>query len=408
MPKKSRRTTFLYSLVSVSKRKGRILRGVNVRASLIVLIVCFFGVVISGCITPSQPQKNETSPTTVSPPPVQPPKPAENETQVLKGCAGKPLPEEKDNCFLNEGKAGNLTACEQVENVITRNNCFYGAARALNSSSICDNIRSYTEKISCIEEIRPPCTGLENESKAACLAKRYNDAGKCGEYGDACVYEYALSKANASACTLISSSLKKYECQAILTNDLAYCYTPPASDNTTRDACFTNVAKQKNDSSICAYAVTRMYVNLCYEYFALASNDVKLCSKKYDELDRDDCYAALARQTGNASSCGLIVSGFVDKALHDVCYDDVARKYGDPAACSGIKRDYYRYNCYAAVIEGQYEFSKASCDAIPAKDAQWKDNCYSRLAKKTGDKTLCASIQDQSLKNTCLGIEEQI
>lgn len=372
------------------------------RASFIFLVL-FAGFLFAGCLgQPPQPAVNETVSPPVTPPVVQPPLQANETAPILEGCAGKPLAEARDACYFAEGRTGNVSACEQIENVLTRNNCFHDAARALNASGICENIRNYAEKVSCIEEITPPCTGLENESKAVCLAKRYNDASKCGEYGDACVYAFAVDKLNLSACALVFNNVKKYACQAFVSNDLAYCYTPQATDNTTRDACFENVARAKNDSTICAYTVTRLYINLCYEYFALSFNDASLCARKYDEMDRDDCHAALARKTGNASLCALIESGFVNKTLTDVCYNDVAKNTGNPSACSGIKRDYHRYNCYATVIEGgEYEFGKAACDAIPSRDYQWKDNCYYRLVRKGGDKSLCASIQDEALKATC-------
>ncbi|MBI5159469.1 hypothetical protein HY992_05090 [Candidatus Micrarchaeota archaeon] len=371
---------------------------------LALLVPLFACLLLFGCFgqEPVKPVENNTVPPAV-PLIIIPPNTTQNTTvPVLEGCAGKQSAEERDACYSLEGGKGSVEDCEKVENVVTRNSCFYSAARSLNFSGVCESIRNYAERTACIEEINPPCSLAENESKALCLAKFYNNAEKCGDYGDSCIYDYASSTLNLSACSLISSTLKKHACQAFVSNDLSFCQNLPATDNTTRDACYTNVAKLKNDSSLCYYAVTRTYVNLCYEHFALANNDASACSKKYDEFDRDDCYSVLASRTRNASVCGLIVSGFMNKTLADVCRNNVAKDTGKPETCSGIIVNYHRYNCYAYIVESpDADYGKESCDAIPAKDTSWKDACYSRLSKKTGDKTLCEQITDSALKETC-------
>lgn len=365
------------------------------------LSVCLL---LFGCLGQGEVKPVEnTTPPIIPPPIVTPPIQTQNNSvPVLEGCAGKQSAEERDLCYSIEGSKGSVEDCEKVENVVTRNSCFYSAARSLNFSGVCENIRNYAERVACIEEISPPCSTAENEAKPLCLAKYYNNASKCAEQGDSCVYSFATERLNLSACSLISSTLKKTACQAFVSNDLSYCQNLPSTDNTTRDACYDTVAKLKNDSTTCYYTTTRTYVNLCYEHFAFANNDASMCAKKYDEFDKDDCYSQLASKTGNVSVCGLIVSGFMNKTLADVCRNNVAKNTGKPEACSGIIVNYHRYNCYAFVVESpDSNYTKESCDAIPAKDTSWKDACYNRLSKRTNDKTLCELISDSMLKETC-------
>jgi len=83
--------------------------------------------------------------------------------------------------------------------------------------------------------------------------------------------------------------------------------------------CYTNLAIDQKDSSICARLSGLASVNGCYKEVAVAARDAGICAKIDDGLLRDSCYNRVGSLTKEKATCDKIN----DATAREGCYTEI-------------------------------------------------------------------------------------
>ena len=83
--------------------------------------------------------------------------------------------------------------------------------------------------------------------------------------------------------------------------------------------CYTNLAIDQKDVSICAKVAGLASVNGCYKEVAIAAKDALICAKIDDGLLLDSCYNRVGALTNDKSVCDKIK----DVSLRNGCYSEI-------------------------------------------------------------------------------------
>ncbi|MCX8195380.1 MAG: hypothetical protein N3G22_04730 [Candidatus Micrarchaeota archaeon] len=160
-------------------------------------------------------------------------------------------------------------------------------------------------------------------------------------------------------------------------------------------ACLIDLAKIKEDPSICEKIVTddpfdRAY---CYIVFAEWKKDVSHCVVINDSIYKDDCIGIVAGATKDASLCSKINS----PGIQERCFTELAILNEDASICDYINISYAvrgKDPCltYVALLKNQ----ESMCDQLHYSD--WKNFCYKQLSKARKDTILCTTTFSVAVK----------
>jgi hypothetical protein len=137
--------------------------------------------------------------------------------------------------------------------------------------------------------------------------------------------------------------------------------------------CKSDVAVAKGDPSICADLNDDEVLDSCYSQIAEAKKDVALCDKVRREENKVGCLSALALSKNDASICSKIYS--MRPYDGDLCYSKLAEQNGDASMCekvAGVGRDY----CFERVAAGEKD--ERICERIINREE--KDICIKGVA----------------------------
>ncbi len=269
-----------------------------------------------------------------------------------------------------------------------------------------------------------------------------------------CISQVAVLKQDLDICSNLRNSVVRDLCQrkvntriAEETGDETYCEDneESLSDNL---ECYYNVAVSTGNYKLCEYLEEASYEELsnrCYElvmikkqeeYFEVKEVDVnrdylEYCSFSYGDLEDDyeeqqfselkckikltrdyslcqgiiskdytaDCYNYILSLTDNSNICGELV----DPYNINTCYKNFARKLKDPTLCSKLTNEYDGDVCVVDLSNANPGMISVKEEAVLCSQMNaGKDNCYSKLAIKTKDKTLCNQISSTDGKTNCL------
>ena len=124
------------------------------------------------------------------------------------------------------------------------------------------------------------------------------------------------------------------------------------------------------------------------------------CQQIADLFDRTECYTDLAIEESDASICG----DATHEGVRYQCYAIYAERQNDLEACEAIPTD----SDEASVLHG----ACISDVAAIRSDAQLcarvepesiRDGCYLKIAEATADRELCEKIVDRGLRSLCSG-----
>ncbi|MDD5111766.1 MAG: hypothetical protein PHG85_04425 [Candidatus Altiarchaeota archaeon] len=157
--------------------------------------------------------------------------------------------------------------------------------------------------------------------------------------------------------------------------------------------------EKEDDSAVCDKLSTGTYTgsysnirDQCYFGFAISKSDGKLCLKVIDSYTRASCFSTLAMNLNNMSICDLAGGS------KDDCYEALAGKLKDPSVCAKITSRYDKDTCYLNMVYTVRE--ESICLGISSQ--QTKDSCYSTLAYYTYNSEYCSKITSVPTQDTCL------
>ncbi|MFH1029941.1 MAG: hypothetical protein V1770_01635 [bacterium] len=137
-------------------------------------------------------------------------------------------------------------------------------------------------------------------------------------------------------------------------------------------------AKNSMNADICRQMAEEEEKDLCMELIAIKAGDEGRCSKINDEKVKKDCVSRIRFDEGVGSKNMKLCSSIEDVYLRDACALKIITDSG---------------------------YSREDCDIM--QDGRQKDLCISEilLNASVNDKTVCASIPLEDLRQECEGIK---
>jgi len=144
----------------------------------------------------------------------------------------------------------------------------------------------------------------------------------------------------------------------IIINSIDTCKN--ISDYKERDACYTDVAEQKRDPSIC-YTKVSGYTSVqdCFKKVAVLEKDVNLCeSGVFLGGSINWCYRSLAEATKDADVCNRIRDFNTPPTdeLNNICFLAVAYLKQDSSICERITDEETLNRCHDFLDSGNPRF----------------------------------------------------
>lgn len=322
------------------------------------------------------------------------------------------------------GCSSEVMDCDQVNESASKAFCYQGLAYSQGNSSVCEliddemgTIKDYCYvAIAGIKGNDSICTGIKNTTNAdKCYlssAQTSANLASCGyiveqETKDWCYQEVAEKTLDPSICAGIESQAYKDSCYwglAVKKPDSSLCAMARAEDDPDMESCYTNVAEESDNVSICdlipgasgkADCRKRTYAQ---HFLMLNEKDISVCEnipgdvpENLHGLYADECYLTFAQGFGNTTMCEQIES----PGLKDDCYYGFAVYGSRSEMCGLIENPAKQGDCYR--ISASKQKNDAVCELIESQD--YKDLCYGELAGMQLDATLTDHIEDPTYKD---------
>jgi hypothetical protein len=346
-------------------------------------------------------------------------------------CDGYPFSVEEDGkskCYsaVAISKADN-SICKKLNQSYHKNYCLNALAMARKDASVCEEISLDYWKASCRSDVmREKAGGCANTPEGCYSASPpKSDLTVCEKIRfanerDACYYDAAKSSNDRSICLKITDDSKQNQCYwefgAVNMVDSSTCDGMPTWS---KDDCYSRMAQQKKDASICS-KISNATVqetcrgiigssisgssscdslsagearDQCYYKSAEKSTVILACEKIQSSGWKDDCLLKVAENRRDADTCLLIKKN----ETMDNCYLMVGQATKDPNVCLKAPTSRSKDSCYAGVAPQLLDSSL--CDRI--SDQYSGDNCYANVAPGTGNLSLCDKIGQRDLKDIC-------
>ena len=385
------------------------MRNIALLAFISVFMLFFFGCVSN----PPAPSVGEPLPPagndTLTPPIIQP--------AVLCGT-GNIL--QKDACFLVLAKekgdpeycrsiysvstldscydqfSDRLEVCKKITGAQMRSACLSKIAVKEKSDQICAMIDNADARLSCLQNVLPPCMLISDEDeRALCLAIDKDDYVYCKS--DGCFLAYAINKSKSDACLLISPPANKQACLAVVGNSVGICKQAPLVP--VQDYCVELASAMLDNQGGCVYASEKSdYRNRCYTHFAVEKADMGVCGLADPEGARDSCYRNYSIELADTSACAKVK----ETLNNQNCYYTAATVNRKPSLCNPLPSLSMRDDCYAKPIFSKLGPIASDCGNVASET--WKDKCYLVAAKMASDASLCGKISPGSDFDECVNL----
>ncbi len=299
----------------------------------------------------------------------------------------------KEQCYKHWANES-LDYCLKAD-AATREECVYYHAKKQNDISVCENAANKTACVIFVDE----CYAYEKEEEQGrCFAYKKGDYSYCQD--DMCYFDFALMKKNKSICEMIASAARRLGCISII-EKTDHC--GELGTKAERDLCWQIFAIESNDSSVC-FKITKqsMYALECFSYYAAKLRDLSFCDAGNFVLDDLwACYANYSLGSGDLAGCDAIYNkswGYASTNIYR-CYSTYAKKYGDPSACNGIRDLAQMRTCYEGSILGARNINYLKCSDVQIET--WRNKCYTEYAKYNNDSSVCYYIPTENERKTC-------
>jgi len=333
----------------------------------------------------------------------------EEQLSPMELCLLKQKIIDKDQC-LNDLAVSekDYTICQKLE-LLPKDDCLLEVAKIVLKKEVCDLIKTERTKDNCFNEL-----AQGNKDYQLCLLMSHEDANKLLTLDD-CLINVASKLSSTEPCLFVSATKRgeSYKrdvcyyaflssdqnavfCENFISEDLkAECYTKTRDLNLTmeecnsiplietKDTCFSDLALQKENHSICFNISKESLQQDCLSGLVSKKLITRELCKSFESFEnKNNCYNVGAKELDDASYCGEIIG---DNELEDKCYHDVAVDTKTPDTCSKIR----------------------------VEPTGTKDKCFDELALLLPDHTVCENIISITLYAGCfldvaLKLEEPI
>ncbi|MDE1762087.1 MAG: hypothetical protein KGH59_01580 [Candidatus Micrarchaeota archaeon] len=297
------------------------------------------------------------------------------------------------------------TKAQQCESILlsqNRDSCLISLAVSTHNQSICSTIQDQSSS-QCYSSVAiatlsaPICSKAGNLA-ASCvvqIANDTNDTSICSQasepLSDRCVYSIAVRKGGIGFCTQILNSTEQLECDSIISIGYAAASRNPApcanvtnsTNSTTTSAIITGAKLSSSGSSA-------IFNQLAF----LPELNISA---------RDACYSTVASEQQNASLCAMVGSDARSLCTYSASPATNSTSQQNFTALIGgcNKSGQYASSCrvYVTISEAVATDNATMCGTLSVPSS-W--NCYSALAVKYKAPADCGYITNSSANNACL------
>jgi len=269
----------------------------------------------------------------------------EEEMSGTEELSFKSLKEEV-NYFINLGKEKTDTAiCNDIKNIRQKAFCYGGVAGIKKNLRICsaleEDIETFREKIR-----REELTEKE-------LKETFNGTELRAIRIDGSIDEYAIYP-------------------------IVFGY------------CLGGAAISEDEPDICSWHHTISGSLWCHYLLAAVAEDVNICLEiTKTPYEKAYCYRIVGEEP-KVDLCKDVEQDY--EGYRDMCYLGMAEIFEDPSLCD--KMEWWNDLC-----EIEFQKDDSMCDDI--EDIEFKEMCYSDIAKNLKDPSICEKIEEQEYKDEC-------
>lgn len=134
-------------------------------------------------------------------------------------------------------------------------------------------------------------------------------------------------------------------------------------------------------------------------------SDFSKCEKELGKTTRAICYTEIAIEKNDVSICGKYLENEEDKKFKDLCYRDFAIKNKDKTICEKIESNYIKDQCKETLGEKQEETAPAAQQKVEYKNCGSSDDCFSDYVKTCTPAKATISRQGLTYIETAEGYE---
>ena len=160
-----------------------------------------------------------------------------------------------------------------------------------------------------------------------------------------------------------------------------------------RDSCVAQLAKEKQDLSICSLVEGEKARAFCTEQIAVLQNDAEQCKGVTDTYWKDNCYYAIAVNTSRAVHCPLIN----DVDQREDCLKEIVQATNQSALCHMLNP----VNADICLSRLAILVQKDNYLCFEIANPTTRAACHYKVAKVTNDKTKCDEVGDSFIKERC-------
>jgi len=300
---------------------------------------------------------------------------------------------DKDGCFLDVGVLSqNKSDCFRINRETLRNSCLNTIGTEIKDISYCNDIINNEDlKASCTKTVYSVVDGSECQNISD-IIRREN-----------CIFSEALTQNNSQICALISGNIRLnvYYRDSCL-DQFSSSFTDPAScalyfNEEKEDECFKSVAIKNSDVDTCKKISDELKQSNCINTVANALSDQSICKQITDQTVQQDCFKSFLEGNPDAAYCELIL----DIVIKKECYKDAGVASLNDEICDKILdlASDEQTTCYQEIAKET--FDPLTCDKIYAYHFEVRDECFMLIALTNLDFQMCEQVHFGENYSTC-------
>ncbi len=326
----------------------------------------------------------------------------------------------KDECFFGAGLVSDIEFCNQLNEGYSKEMCILGFSYNKKDKNIC-------EQLSNASFLSYDCyLNIAKNTKDPHICESMQEG-----FNQECFFRVAIERKDKYLCK--KSGEQQEKCEAIVIDDLArrkldYMQCYEIKDYYQAADCVIYIAIKTKDDNLCSSLMegfAHVYQD-CYSRVAIEKNDLSLCEKSIGGSEHSACYTNILERSSNPEQLCKKVKGFelttCLKYLHcdkgknvKGCLEFIYNVTSDVESCKYQETSGDKNNCYSEIAVRMN--SPAICLKGGDKDIclsnfAYEKNisevcelgtgiCYIRLARLKNERNLCFKITDEN-KADCL------
>jgi hypothetical protein len=344
----------------------------------------------------------------------------------------------KDYCYAYTAKGrGDESICSKVEDRYLKNTCILVIALANKDVSLCNKL---DEEVT-TRDIFGKGSVRAREGCIKAIAKKKEDMSLCNMLpekvtleghifnrtvfpNDECEAQFAVIRNDINYCYLIDKSVRNSCLKnfAKATKNASVCEKIEPKESTDlggrrdldydeRNECFEELAKTNLDAELCFKLVewnswekklepSSFNIYRCLEYVPGITEDHEFCERLDDIWDREMCYGAAAKGSGDAGICDNIQNR--SDVSYRICIENAAKASGNESICNFIENksspDFVLCLIESKTKKAILNKNPSVCEGFgedfeKEKTVEYaKSSCYSHYAIENKDYSLCEKV----------------